>query len=69
MQRSAAMGALRPLLRQPPPDANIATELRAMGAQVRIAELFHADEASENLGEGLENKEINLTNKSTTYEF
>lgn len=40
-----------------------------MGAQVRIAKLLHADEASENLSEGLKNKIINLTNKSTITNF
>ena len=37
---------LRALLCQPPPDAHVATQLGAVGAQVGIAQLLHTDETS-----------------------
>ena len=44
---------LRPLLRQPPPDAHVAAELGAVRAQVGVTELLHADEAPEHLRQTL----------------
>lgn len=44
---------LRPLLRQPPPDAEVAAEFGAVRAEVGVGQLLHADEAAEHVGEGL----------------
>lgn len=54
VQRGAAMGALGALLRQPAPDADVAAELRAVRAEVRVPQLLHADEAAEDLRQGLQ---------------
>ena len=50
------MGALRPLLRQPPPDAEVAAELGAVRAEVRVLQLLHADEAAEHVGQRLDSR-------------
>ena len=47
------MWALGPLLGQPPSDAHVAAQLGAVGAEVRVPELLHADEAPEHLGQAL----------------
>ena len=47
------MWALRPLLRQPPADAEVAAELRAVRAEVRVLQLLHADEAAEHVRQRL----------------
>ncbi len=47
------MRALRPLLRQPPPYARVAAQLRAVRAEASVPQLLHADEAAEDVGEGL----------------
>lgn len=49
-----AVGALRSLLSKPPSDAHVTAQLRAVRAEVSVAQLFHAYKAAEDLGEGLE---------------
>ena len=49
VQRRPAVRALRPLLRQPPPDAEVAAQLGAVGTQVSVLQLLHANEASGNV--------------------
>ena len=53
VETRSAVGTLRPLLCQPASDAHVAAELGAVGTQVSIAQLLHADEAPEHLGQTL----------------
>lgn len=48
-----AVRALRPLLRQPATDAEVAAQLGAVWAEVGILQLLHADEAAEHLCQAL----------------
>ena len=48
------MGALRPLLSEPPSDANVAAQLGAVRTQVGISQFLHADKASKNFSQSLE---------------
>ena len=43
---TTAMGALRALFRQPPPDADETAEFGTMRAEAGVAEFFHANEAT-----------------------
>lgn len=47
------MRALRSLLGEPPPYADVTTELGAVRAKVGVSKLFHAYEAAKNFGESL----------------
>ena len=53
VQGRPAMGTLRPLLREPASDAEVAAELGAVRAEVGVLQLLHADEAAEDVREGL----------------
>ena len=50
VQGGPAVGTLGPLLRQPPPDAEVAAQLGAVRAQVGISKSLHTDEATEHVG-------------------
>lgn len=49
------MRALRSLLGEPPPYADVTTELGAVRAKVGVSKFFHAYEAAKNFGESLGN--------------
>ena len=53
VERGPTMGALGPLLREPASDAEVAAELGAVRAEVGVLQLLHADEAAEDVREGL----------------
>lgn len=54
VQRSPAVGTLRPSLGQPPPNAKVAAQLGAVRTQMRVPQFLHADEAAEHLGQRLQ---------------
>ena len=55
------MGALGPLFREPPSDAEVAAELGAVRAEVRVLQLLHADEAAEHVRQRLHRRVLGRT--------
>ena len=52
----STMWTLRPLLSKPSSDAEVTAEFSAVGAEVGVLQLLHADEATEDVGERLDGR-------------
>ena len=61
VQVCTAVRALGPLLRQPSPDTQIATQFGTMGTQMSILEFFHTNEASEHFSQALLKENAQVT--------